>query len=174
MGDRLRINWRYFPLEQVNSAEGPEWKLWEQPDSQRSRGRPAFQAAIAARKQGDAAFERFHDALLRAKHEDGKDHGKRQTLRAVAEEAGLDLDAFDRDSSDRSLLPVIGTDYTEARERYGAFGTPTIVFPNGEAMYVKFLPPPPAEDAVSLFEQFVTVARDRPFVLEWKRPTKPE
>ncbi|MDP9472752.1 MAG: hypothetical protein M3Q71_19155, partial [Chloroflexota bacterium] len=60
LGDRLQVNWRYFPLEQVNSAEGPEWKLWEQPDSHRSRGRVAFQAAIAARNQGDEAFERFH------------------------------------------------------------------------------------------------------------------
>lgn len=174
MGDRLRINWRYFPLEQVNSAEGPEWKLWEQPDSHRSRGRPAFQAAMAARKQGEAAFERFHEGLLRAKHEQGQDHGKAQTLRRVAGEAGLDLAAFDRDAADRSLLPTIGDDYAEARERHGVFGTPTIVFPNGGAMYVKLQPPPPAEEAVALFEQFVTIARDRSYVLEWKRPTKPE
>lgn len=174
MGDRLTVNWRYFPLEQVNSAEGPEWKLWEQPDSHRSRGRPAFQAAMAARKQGEAAFDRFHDALLRAKHKDGKDHGKRQTLLEVADSVGLDRAAFERDLSDRSGLPTIGEDFTEARERHGAFGTPTFVFPNGEAMYVKLQPPPPAADALPLFEQFLTVGRDRPFVLEWKRPTKPE
>ncbi|MBA2776485.1 MAG: DsbA family protein, partial [Chloroflexia bacterium] len=31
LGDDLEINWRYFPLEQVN-AQSPEFKLWEQPN----------------------------------------------------------------------------------------------------------------------------------------------
>src|SRR3712207_8184447 len=42
----------------------------------------SFQAAIAARNQGDAAFERFHMALLRARHEQNLDHWKRNTLRS--------------------------------------------------------------------------------------------
>ncbi|HEU5431193.1 MAG TPA: DsbA family protein, partial [Thermomicrobiales bacterium] len=56
LGSNLKIAWRYFPLEQVNSAEGPDWKLWEQPDNFRSRGLPAFRAAEAARQQGEEAF----------------------------------------------------------------------------------------------------------------------
>lgn len=92
----------------------------------------------------------------------------------MAEAVGLDLAAFERDLGDRSFLPTIGEDYTEGRERYGVFGTPTFVFPNGEAMYVKFMPPPPPEEALPLFEQFLSAARDRPYILEWKRPTKPE
>jgi len=158
----------------VNSAEAPDWKLWEQPDSHRSRGRTAFQAAIAARLQGDEAFDRFHLGLLRAKHEDELDHGKPATLRAVAEAAGLDLDRFERDRTDRAHLPLIGADYTEAKERYGAFGTPTFVFPNGAAIYLKTLPAPPPEDVIPFFEDFVRIASDRPHILEIKRPTKPE
>ena len=167
------MSWRYFPLEQINSAEGPEWKLWEQPDSHRSRGRPAFQAAIAARMQGDDAFARFHLALLRLKHEEGKDHGRSATLRAAAEAAGLDLERFETDRADRAHLPLIGADYTEARERYGVFGTPTFVFPNGTASYLKTLPPPPKEEAVPFFEDFVRTVRDRPYITEIKRPSPP-
>jgi predicted DsbA family dithiol-disulfide isomerase len=174
IGDQLRVNWRYFPLEQVNSAEGPEWKLWEQPDTHRSRGRPAFQAAIAARKQGDDAFDRFHIALLRAKHEDGKDHGRPEVLTEVAERVGLDMDQFRRDLADRSLLPLIGRDYTEARDRFGVFGTPTFVFPNDQAAYLKLLPAPPEEETMAVFEDFVRSARDRPYLLELKRPPRPE
>src|SRR6185437_10838347 len=77
LGDALRVNWRYFPLEQVNSAEGPDWKLWEQPEGYRSRGLPAFRAAEAARRQGDEAFAAIHVALLRARHEDGADIAER-------------------------------------------------------------------------------------------------
>lgn len=168
------MNWRCFPLEQVNSAEGPEWKLWEQPPEHRSRGRAALQAAIAARNQGDDAFERFHYALLKAKHEDGQDHGRRETLLAAADEVGLDLARFEQDLDDRSLLARIGDDYTHGREEHGVFGTPTFVFPNGEAAYLKMLPPAGPDEALPIFEEFVRTVRDRPFIAEIKRPKKPE
>lgn len=173
LGDQLAVKWRYFPLEQVNSPEGPEWKLWEQPDSHRSRGRPAFQAAIAARLQGDEAFGRFHFSLMHLKHDEGKDHGRPATLRAAAEAAELDLDRFERDRVDRAHLPLIGRDYETGRERFGVFGTPTFVFPNGNAAYLKLMPPPPIEDALPFFEEFIRTARDRPYVAEIKRPTAP-
>jgi protein-disulfide isomerase-like protein with CxxC motif len=112
-------------------------------------------------------------ALLRAKHVDGRDHGRRETLLAVADEVGLDLERFERDLSDRSLLHLIGDDYTEARERHGVFGTPTFVFPNGAAAYLKMLPPPPPEEALTVFHEFVTTVRDRAYITEIKRPKKP-
>lgn len=174
LGGRLRVNWRYFPLEQVNSAEGPDWKLWEQPDGHRSRGRSAFQAAMAARNQGEDAFERFHAALLAATHENGQDHGQRRTLLAVGESVGLDMERFERDLVDRSLLPKIGEDYTEGRDRYGVFGTPTFVFPSGEAAYLKMLPAAPADEALPVFEEFVRTTRGRPYIAEIKRPRPPE
>ncbi len=157
-------------MEQVNSAEGPEWKLWEQPEGYRSRGRPAFHAAIAARNQGEHAFLRFHHALLQAKHEDGKDHGKRDTLLAVADQVGLDREQFERDIADRSLLARIGEDYTDAHDRLGVFGTPTFVFPNGGAAYLKLTPHVVLPEPLPLFEEFVRTVRDRPYVVEIKRP----
>ena len=72
-----------------------------------------------------------------------------------------------------SLLSAFETDYEEARTRYGVFGTPTVVFPNGEAIYLKIrkdeLPP----DPLAFYELFLGIGRDRPGVLEMKRPTKP-
>src|SRR3712207_9495892 len=76
----------------------------------------SFQAAIAARNQGEAAFERFHMALLRARHEQNLDHWKRNTLLAAARDADLDLERFEREMTDRALLAPIGEDYTEARD----------------------------------------------------------
>ena len=158
----------------MNSAEGPEWKLWEQPDTHRSRGRVAFQAALAARQQGDAAFDRFHLGLLRAKHEDGQDHGKKKVLLAVAEAAGLDTERFERDLADRSSLAEIGRDYTEAREVHGVFGTPTVVFPTGESAYLKMRPPAPTDEAVAIFTEFTKTVLTRPYISEIKRPIRPE
>lgn len=173
LGDRLRVNWRFFPLEQVNSDEGPEWKLWEQPEGYRSRGLAAFQAAVAARQQGEAAFAGFNLALLKARHEAERDHGKRETLLDVAREAGLDMPRFERDLADRALLAEIGEDYEEGREQHGVFGTPTFVFPNGAAAYLKMRPPAPLEQALPVFEEFVRTVRDRDYISEIKRPKKP-
>lgn len=92
----------------------------------------------------------------------------------MAERVGLDMDRFRQDAQDRSVLPLIGADYEEARNRYGVFGTPTLVFPNGEATYLKLLPAPPESDAMSVFEDVVRAGRDRPYLLELKRPKRPD
>jgi predicted DsbA family dithiol-disulfide isomerase len=157
----------------VNTDEGPDWKLWEQADDFKSRGLPAFRAGIAARNQGEDAFARFHLALLIAKHEAGQDHGRRETLLGVAEEVGLDRDRFQRDLDDRSLLARIGDDYMEGREIHGVFGTPTFVFPNGGAAYLKLRPAPPPAETLPIFEEFVRTVRDRAYLTEIKRPRRP-
>jgi len=172
LGDRVRITWRFFPLEQVNAANGPEWKLWEQPDGFRSKGLPAFRGALAARQQGDDAFERYHYAMLGLRHDEGQDHGKRSTVLEAARRADLDLERFERDLDDRSFLPEIGADYARGRDEHGAFGTPTFVFPDGTAAYLRMLPSAPAAEAVDFFQEFVRTARERPYVHEIKRPRK--
>ena len=172
LGDRVAITWRYFPLEQVNSANGPDWKLWEQPDTFRSKGLPAFRGALAARRQGNEAFERFHHALLTLRHEEGQDHGKRATVLEAARRAELDEERFGRDLDDRSLLPAIGEDYERGRDGHGVFGTPTFVFPDGATAYLRLLPAPPADDAVAVFEDLVRTTQGRPYLHEIKRPKR--
>lgn len=171
-GEPIRVNWRYFPLEQVNAADKPEWKLWEA-EWPRPKAQVAFHGAIAARRQGEDAFLRFHSALLRAKHVDGEEHGRPAIVRGVAEAVGLDLERFDQDVNDRSLLDAIRVDYEDARARVGVFGTPTFVFPNGEAIYIKIKKSELPDDPLAFFEEFLSIARGRPNILELKRPTKP-
>ncbi len=170
LGDRLAVTWRYFSLEQVNSQEGPEWKLWEQSDSYFSKGRLAFHAAEAARRQGPDAFERMHMGLLKARHEDGKSLAERAVVLDVARRAGLDVARLERDLSDRSLLRRLGEDHMHAVETYGVFGTPTLVFANGGAAYLKLRPAPPAQDAMRVFENLRQFIAGWPFIIEVKRP----
>jgi predicted DsbA family dithiol-disulfide isomerase len=171
LGDAApEVSWKFFPLEQVNAPEDAELPIWELPPDRRSRGRDSLHAAAAARRQGAAPFARFHLALLRLKHEDGEDHGKRDVIEEAARRAGLDVDRFQADLADWSLLGEIRDDYTRAREAFGVFGTPTFVFPNGGSAYLQTLPPPPPEEAVPVWEDFVRIVRDRPFLREIKRP----
>jgi len=173
LGDGLEINWKYFPLEQVNSGEDEDWKLWEQPLSFTSRGRTAFHGAIAARRQGEEAFEKFHFALLDAKHVDGQNLGRRQVVVEVAKSAGLDIEAFERDLDDVSLLADLGEDYEEGRSEYGVFGTPTLVFANGEAAYLKMRPAPEKERTLEVWAKVRALIEDEPDIAEIKRPIKP-
>lgn len=173
LGHKLEIAWRYFPLEQVNSVEGPEWKLWEQPEGYVSRGRGAFHGAIAARQQGDEAFTAFHYGLLNAKHVDGKNHGRRNVAVEVASAAGLDIPRFENDLDDYSLLSAIGPDYEYGRNELGVFGTPTLVFADGSSAYLKMLPPAPPAEAMDTWALITDLVRSHPYIAEIKRPSKP-
>ncbi len=164
--------WKPFSLEQVNSKEGPGWKLWEQPEGHPSRGLLALRAGEAARRQGEAAFERFHEALLTARHRDHRDIASPGVVTEVAGEATLDVERFRRDLVDRAILQDIGRSHTEAVDKYRAFGVPTFVFPSGNAMYLK-LYPPPQNEAVDAFESLTKLMGAWKWVGEVKRPQPP-
>jgi hypothetical protein len=169
-GERLKLEWYSFPLEQVNSIEGPEWRLWAQPDGYRSRGLWALRAGKAARRQGQDVFDRFHIALLSARHEEGRDISDQGVLAEVAREAGLDVGRFKRDLMDRRRLAEIGEDYTRGEEQHGVWGTPTLVLNGLRAAYLKMRPAPPAEEAIGLFEELFDLIHDKPYIIEVKRP----
>lgn len=170
LGSHFAIQWRYFSLEQVNSKEGLDWKLWEQPDDYPSRGLNAFRAAAAARAQGEASFDAFHYALLRARHEEKRDIADLATLIDVAESIGLEIDGFRNDFNDRRLLEKLEADHTFAVETMGIFGTPTLVFPEQQAVFLKMSLPPSPEESVALFEDIRRLAEERRNIKEIKRP----
>jgi len=172
-GERLEVTWRSFSLDQVNSGYGTDRKVWEQPDVEERGSLLALWAGEAARRQGGEAFDRFHLALLTARH-----GGRRVPLNDLgvlldfAGNVGLDEAQFRRDMDDRSLLLSVARDHTEAVERYGVFGTPTFVFENGNAVYLKtFIPP--SGDSVTFFQHFMALMADRAYVGELKRPQPP-
>jgi predicted DsbA family dithiol-disulfide isomerase len=175
LGDsRIEIRWKFFPLEQVNAPADADEPIWDLPPDRRSRGRDSLHAAVAARRQGAEAFERFHAALLALKHDEGQDHGKRSTLDEAASRAQLDLTRFAADLDDRGLLKEIERDYLAGREQLGVFGTPTFVFANGQSAYLQLMPPPPPDEAVAFWLDFVRNVRDRPYLREIKRPRRPK
>jgi len=157
----------------VNNQNGPDWKLWEQPEDYPSRGRQAFLAAEAARCQGEAAFDRFRMALLRAKHEQSRDIADVNTLIEVAVSSGLEMPRFQEDLSNRQLLAKLAEDHALAAESLSVFGTPTIVFPEGQIVFLKMMSAPPPEECLQLFMEIRHLAEQRQYVQEVKRPARP-
>ena len=174
IGPKLVINWKYFSLEQVNSEQGPSWRIWEQPATYPSRGLRAFWAAEAARRQGEAAFSSFHCALLKARHEKRRDISKKKTLIHVAKNASLEMTQFQQDLSDRQLLAKLAQDHTFAVETLGIFGTPTLVFPERQAVFLKMSSPPSHEESLPTFNELRQLVERRRYIQEIKRPQSPK
>ena len=174
-GDDLEINWRHFSLEQINSKEGPDWKVWEQMDAREARALLASVAGEAAKRQGDsAAFDRFHLGLLTARHAGGRvPLNQDEPLVAIAEEAGLDVERFKADLKDPALVEAVAADHEAATtQEMGVFGTPTFLFENGHTAYMKtFIPP--EDEAVEVFDSFVSLFGGRTYVGEVKSPQPP-
>jgi predicted DsbA family dithiol-disulfide isomerase len=170
-GDRnVQVRWRYFSLTQVNSKnEG--WTVWDAPESEPVRGRLAFKAAEAARRQG--RFDEFHMSLLRVRHRDRLDIDDLAVVEVVAEDSGLDLDRFREDIGDPLIIAALGRDHLEAVAEHGVFGTPTLVFPGGEAAYVRLSEVPEAAGSVAVLDRLASIVAEEPRILEIKRPTRP-
>src|SRR5215470_6594747 len=107
----IEARWRFFSLTQVNSKD-EGWTVWNAPASEHVRGRLAFAAAEASRRQD--AFEPFHEALLLARHRDHVDIDDQAAVETIATAVGLDLERFGRDVSDPAILEALSRDHTEA------------------------------------------------------------
>jgi predicted DsbA family dithiol-disulfide isomerase len=168
LGDDVDVTWRYFPLEQANASD-PDFKVWEQPNDGTSSTLRSFQASWAAQQQGEEAYKRMHAAIFRKRHVEGRNLAGQKVLEAAAEEAGLDIEQFREDLQSDEVFGEIEKDFTAARE-LGVFGTPTVVFDNDEGAYLKLNFKDMPEDPVEFFRDFVRTVRDRPSVIEIKRP----
>ena len=165
----LDVRWRFFSLAQVNSKD-EGWTVWDAPPSELVRGRLAFAAAEAAHRQG--RLDQLHEAMLLARHRDGADIEDRSVVETLATGAGLDVETFRHDLGDPSILEALKRDHTVAVTDHGVFGTPTFVFEDGSAAYVRLAASATENGVLHVFDHLVEVAAGEPGILEIKRPYK--
>jgi len=166
----IEVRWRYFSLTQVNSKDDG-WTLWDAPESETVRGRLAFKAAEAARRQG--RFDDLHMPLLEARHRDRLDLDDGTVIERVASDAGLDLGRFVADLRSPGILDAVARDHGEAVAEHGVFGTPTFLFADGTSAYVRLAGLVENGDEVEVFDRLLSVAAGEPRILEIKRPRRP-
>ncbi len=169
-GGKLRLVWKSFLLEQINSTRSPEWKVWEY-ESFKSRDLPPLEAAKCAALQGEAAFDAFHQRCFRAQHREGRPVAEKKVLLDVAREAGLDVKRFKSYLENGSQRLLVARDHEEAVEQWGVFGVPTLIYPTGEAVYLKLAPGEwENREDDGLFDQLMALFATRPYLLEVKKP----
>jgi predicted DsbA family dithiol-disulfide isomerase len=156
----------------VNSQD-ESWEFWKQsPDDAKSL--LAFLAAEAARAQGEEQSREFVFSMLVAVHEEKFKVNDPDTIATVSGRIpGLDAERLRTDMQRDDLRDRIAQDYRTAVQQFGAFGTPTFVWPEGDAVFLK-MSPPPDEESVSLFDSLRIMSLNQHYIREIKKPHPPK
>jgi len=145
---RATLRIRPFPLELIDGESAPrdileqEWWLAaiQEPaaefapyggDDWPTTTLPAFEAAWCAAQQGEEALATYDLRVRHAFFAQGRNIGRWNVLREIAEEAGLDRQRFDRDVAGGEARAAVVEDARLGRERYRVRGTPTLMLADG-------------------------------------------
>jgi predicted DsbA family dithiol-disulfide isomerase len=145
---RATLRIRPFPLELIDGESAPrdildqEWWLAaiQEPaadfapysgDDWPTTTLPAFEAAWCAARQGEEAHATYDLRVRRAFFAEGRNIGRWDVLREIAEETGLDRQRFDQDVTSGEARPAVVEEARLGRERYRVRGTPTLMLADG-------------------------------------------
>jgi predicted DsbA family dithiol-disulfide isomerase len=146
-GDQVQIHWRTFPLipdqrpgrrctpqtqegRQRAAAEEPRALFLLPPleSDLPASSLPALTAVKCAERQGRVPFETLHQRLFVAHFHDHLDISRPDVLWRLAQESGLDLARFQKDSSTGEAYQAVLHDYAEGAAWFGVSALPTVIF----------------------------------------------
>ena len=145
---RATLRIRPFPLELIDGESAPRdildqgWWLAaiQEPaadfapysgDDWPTTTLPAFEAAWCAARQGEEAHATYDLRVRRAFFAEGRNIGRWDVLREIAEETGLDCDRFNQDAASGEARAAVVEDARLGREQYRVRGTPTLMLADG-------------------------------------------
>lgn len=123
--NKLRINWRFFSLEEVNRPEGKKHP-WER---ELAYGWSPLRVAALLRRMDPALCDAWYLAIGRALHEQGRKPHDPQTARELLTLIGVSPDIWDQALADETTHDDVKADHFFAAEELGGFGVPIMVFP---------------------------------------------
>lgn len=159
------VRWRFFSLEEINRVEGKKHP-WDRPWSY---GWSQMRIGALLRRRSNDDVDRWYAGVGRAFHEDARRTHDPEVHKQVLAELGFDPDLVDQAMADPSTSDEVRSDHDFAVAAHGAFGVPTMVFPDGRAVYQQMVPAPPRQQAVELFDLLVHFNRF-PQMFELRHP----
>lgn len=146
----LDIAWRFFSLEEINREDGKKHP-WERPWSY-GFGQMRV-GALIRRELGHDAVDRWYAGIGESFFEHGRPTHTPHAHRERVVELGFDASFIDRAIDDASTMDDVRADHSHVTGTHAAFGVPTLVFPNGRAVYGPVIAPAPTgDDAMRLWE----------------------
>ena len=161
----VEVRWATFSLREAN-READARSLFDDPEVS-SVSVLALALAHAAR---EADFDAYHRGVFEAMHGDG-DRVRPEGLIRIAERAGVDIAAFDRERP--RWLRAVADEHAEGVSRHGVFGTPTLEIGEDAAVFLKLADPPDDDEAAArLWSGLCTISVCHPELVEIKRPLR--
>ncbi|MGO9344437.1 MAG: DsbA family protein [Acidimicrobiales bacterium] len=161
----VEVGWRFFSLEEVNRADGkkhPWERAW-------SYGWSLMRIGALLRRRDMAELDAWYSAVGAALHRDGEKPHDPEVARALLEQIGLNGDLLDKAIGDPTTHEDVMADH-ERVINAGGFGVPTLIFPDGQAIFGPVVKDPPSgADAIKLW-RLVTGWLDFPHLYEIQRP----
>jgi 2-hydroxychromene-2-carboxylate isomerase len=161
----IDVRWRFFSLEEINRDEGKKHP-WER---DWSYGWSMMRIGAYLRRTDMDLLDRWYLAAGTALHVQGRKPHRPEVAAALLEELGLDPAIVTAAIEDPTTGDEVRREHDVVVDK-GAFGVPTLVFDDGQALFGPVLiNPPTGPEAVRLWE-LVTGWLDYHHLYELQRP----
>jgi 2-hydroxychromene-2-carboxylate isomerase len=161
----IDVRWRFFSLEEINHVEGKHHP-WERGWSY---GWSMMRIGAYLRRMDMALLDRWYWAAGTALHVEGRKPHRPEVAADLLEELGLDRGILEAALDDPTTGDEVRREHDIVVEN-GAFGVPTLVFDDGQALFGPVLISPPRGDAALRLWELVTGWLAFPTVYELQRP----
>jgi 2-hydroxychromene-2-carboxylate isomerase len=159
------VRWRFFSLEEINRQEGKKHP-WER---DWSYGWSMMRIGAFLRRIDMDLLDRWYLAAGTALHMDGRKPHRPEVAAALLEELGLDPGFVDAAMADSTTGDEVRAEHDVVVSK-GAFGVPTLVFDDGQALFGPVLIEPPTGEAAVRLWRSVTGWLEFPHLYELQRP----
>lgn len=169
-GAPWEVDFEPFSLHQVHQREGAT-PVWDDPEYDDRI--LALAASVSVRDRQPDRFAAAHEALFRARHDDGRRLAGAEDVEAALSAAGVDLDDVRADVASRRPHRVLAE--THARLATAeVFGVPTFLV-GGDAVFVRYMTSSAGSDADSIpvIDSILTLISGDPKLNEFKHTKVP-
>ncbi len=161
----VEIGWRFFSLEEINREDGKKHP-WER---EWSYGWSMMRIGAYLRRTDMDLLDRWYLAAGTALHLEGRKPHRPEVAASLLADLGLDPGIVQAAIDDPTTGDEVKREHDLIVEK-GAFGVPTLVFRDGQALFGPVLiDPPKGDEAVALWD-LVTGWLDYPHLYELQRP----
>ncbi len=159
------VRWRFFSLEEINRAEGKKHP-WER---DWSYGWSMMRIGAYLRRIDMDLLDRWYWAAGTALHVEGRKPHRPEVARELLGELGLDPEIVTLALDDPTTGDEVRREHDVVVDK-GAFGVPTLVFDDGQALFGPVLIYPPGVRPALRLWDLVTGWLEFPAVYELQRP----
>jgi 2-hydroxychromene-2-carboxylate isomerase len=161
----IDVRWRFFSLEEINRQEGKKHP-WER---EWSYGWSMMRIGAYLRRTDMELLDRWYWAAGTALHVEGRKPHRREVAEKLLADLGLDPGIVSLALADPTTGDEVRLEHEIVVDK-GAFGVPTLVFSDGQALFGPVLIDPPHGDAALRLWDLVTGWLEFPAVYELQRP----